>query len=316
MKKIIGIILIILICLASGFFFIKYKFNNENTFMEQTLNAFKDEERLKKQKYLQCMNEPFKDTVIDEKFADISNIYAKSGVAIYFKDLNNNYELKVNENKIYYSASTSKVFVVIYLLEKYRNNELDLETKLVYKPSDAMQGSIGMKQHKYYDEVSLSEMIKYMLVYSDNTAYFMLIKYIGLDNLKIYFEEYNLVMESYDPFIRNYTADLAIKSLDRLYKLLQVNDDYTKLIKESMNNRNMNYLNFDEKVFLHKYGYYDVSYHDIGIYDDTNYPYLIAILTLYGNNNYDVKVKEISKKIFEIYNENLDLKEEYCQNLI
>lgn len=142
MKKIIGIILIILICLASGFFFIKYKFNNENTFMEQTLNAFKDEERLKKQKYLQCMNEPFKDTVVDEIFADISNIYAKSGVAIYFKDLNNDYELKVNENKIYYSASTSKVFVVIYLLEKYRNNELDLETKLVYKPSDAMQGSI------------------------------------------------------------------------------------------------------------------------------------------------------------------------------
>ena len=121
MKKIIGIILIILICLASGFFFIKYKFNNENTFMEQTLNAFKDEERLKKQKYLQCMNEPFKDTVVDEIFADISNIYAKSGVAIYFKDLNNDYELKVNENKIYYSASTSKVFVVIYLLEKYRN---------------------------------------------------------------------------------------------------------------------------------------------------------------------------------------------------
>ena len=99
MKKIIRIILIILICLASGFFFIKYKFNNENTFIEQTLNAFKDEEKLKKQKYLQCMNEPFKDTVVDEKFADISNIYAKSGVAIYFKDLNNDYEFKVNEIK-------------------------------------------------------------------------------------------------------------------------------------------------------------------------------------------------------------------------
>ena len=27
------------------------------------------------------------------------------------------------------------------------------ENKVVYKPSDAMQGSIGMKQHKYYDEV-------------------------------------------------------------------------------------------------------------------------------------------------------------------
>lgn len=316
MKKIIRVILIILICLTGGFFFVKYKYNNENTFVEQTLNVFKDEEKLKKQKYLQCMNEPFKNNSVDEEFANISNSYAKRGVAIYFKDLNNNYELKLNENKIYYSASTSKIFMVIYLLEKYRNNEIDLETKLVYKPSDAMQGSIGMKQHKYYDEVSLSEMIKYMLVYSDNTAYFMLLKYVGLDNLKTYFKEYNLVMESYDPFIRNYSADLAMKSLTRLYDLLQVDDGYAKLIKDSMNNRNMNYLNFDDKIFLHKYGYYDVSYHDIGIYDDTDNPYLIAILTLYGNNNYDVKVKEISKKIYEIYNKNLNLKEEYCQNLI
>ena len=316
MKKLIRVILIILTYLVGVFLFVKYKYNNKNTFEEQTLNVFKDEEMLKKQKYLQCMNESFKDNSIDEEFANISNTYAKSGLAIYFKDLINNYELKLNENKIYYSASTSKVFMVIYLLEKYRNNELDLETKLVYKPSDAMQGSIGMTQHTYYDEVSLSEMIKHMLVYSDNTAYFMLIKYVGLDNLKTYFKEYNLVMESYDPFIRNYSADLAMKSLDRLYKLLQVDDEYTKLIKESMNNKNMNYLNFDDKVFLHKYGYYDVSYHDIGIYDDIDNPYLIAILTLYGNNNYDVKVKEISKKIYELYNKNISLKEEYCQSVI
>ena len=316
MKKIIRVILIILICLTGGFFFVKYKYNNENTFVEQTLNVFKDEEKLKKQKYLQCMNEPFKNNSVDEEFANIFNSYAKNGVAIYFKDLNNNYELKLNENKIYYSASTSKIFMVIYLLEKYRNNEIDLETKLVYKPSDAMQGSIGMKQHKYYDEVSLSEMIKYMLVYSDNTSYFMLLKYVGLDNLKTYFKEYNLVMESYDPFIRNYSADLAMKSLVRLYELIQVDDDYSMLIKESMNNKNMNYLSFDDKTFLHKYGYYDVSYHDIGIYDDENNPYLLAVLTLYGNGDYSTKLNNISKQIYEIYNKNLSLKEEYCQSVI
>ena len=73
MKKIIRVILIILICLTGGFFFVKYKYNNENTFVEQTLNVFKDEEKLKKQKYLQCMNEPFKNNSVDEEFANILN---------------------------------------------------------------------------------------------------------------------------------------------------------------------------------------------------------------------------------------------------
>ena len=55
-------------------------------------------------------------------------------------------------------------------------------------------------------------------------------------------------MESYDPFIRNYSASLANKSLERLYNLLLVDDIYSKLIKDAMNNRNMNYLRFDDKV--------------------------------------------------------------------
>ena len=252
---------------------------------------------------------------IDDDFNEFVSVY-KNNVAIYFKDINNDYVLEYNSNKIFYSASTSKVFMVIYLLEQYRNNNLDLETKLVYKPSDAMQGSIGMKKHKYYDEVQISELISHMLEYSDNTAYFMLIKYVGLDTLKEYFKEYNLVMESYDPFIRNYSASLANKSLERLYNLLLVDDIYSKLIKDAMNNRNMNYLRFDDKVIYHKYGYYDVSYHDIGMYLDTDYPYFISVLTLYGNGNYSEVVNNISKKVYEIYAKNLKLKEEHCKSLI
>ena len=58
-----------------------------------------------------------------------------------------------------------------------------------------------------------------------------------------------------------------------------------------------------------------MNFHDIGIYDSDN-PYTIAILTQYGNKGEDVygnKIREISKKIYEIYNKNLELKKEYCQ---
>ena len=282
MKKVLGIIVVILLCLISFFLYKEY-FDNKDIIT----SVFKAQDNKDKILYNNCLNSSYKYDGIDDDFNELVSVY-KNNVAIYFKDINNDYVLEYNSNKIFYSASTSKVFMVIYLLEQYRNNNLDLETKLVYKPSDAMQGSIGMKKHKY----------------------------VGLDTLKEYFKEYNLVMESYDPFIRNYSASLANKSLERLYNLLLVDDNYSKLIKDAMNNRNMNYLRFDDKVIYHKYGYYDVSYHDIGMYLDTDYPYFISVLTLYGNGNYSEVVNNISKKVYEIYAKNLKLKEEHCKSLI
>ena len=187
---------------------------------------------------------------------------------------------------------------------------IDLNTTLVYRPDIDMKGSIGMKKHKYYDKVSILELILHLLRYSDNTAHFMLIEYIGVDNLKNYFKEYNLNIGVGDPFVRNYTSLIANQSIERLYKLLD-NDNY-KEIKDAMNNNNnMNSLSFDDVVIYHKYGWIDSTYHDIGFYDGDN-PYVVSILTTRGTSDYGVFVREISKKIYNIYNKNLELKKEYC----
>ena len=319
MKKLLiflfSVILIIVITFLVGY---KLGYFNENSVFYQTVNAFKDEETIKKQEYMNCMSKPYASSTLDDEFNNAFEELKKSGVAIYFKDINNDYVWNMNSTKVYYSASTSKLFEVIYLVEEARKGNIDLNSTLVYKPSDAMQGSIGMKKHKYYDEVSLSELIDHLLTYSDNTAHFMLIKYIGLDTLKEYFSDFNLVMVSEDPFVRNYTALMASKCLERLYSVLEVDDDYSALIKKAMNNKNMNYLSFDDKIIYHKYGMYDASFHDIGIYDSNN-PYIIVVLTLYGNLGQDVfgpKVQNISKKVYEIYSKNLELKEEYCQSVL
>ena len=83
-----------------------------------------------------------------------------------------------------------------------------------------------------------------------------------------------------------------------------------------MNNTYYNGLNFDNITFLHKYGYYGSYFNNIGIYNSNN-PYLISIFTLYGNPDQGAlnKVSELNKKIYNIYNTNLELKEEYCYSL-
>ena len=98
-----------------------------------------------------------------------------------------------------------------------------------------------MQNHELYEKITISKLIEYILTFSDNTAHLMLINYIGIDTIKSYFNEYNLLITKTDPYIRNYTAEKAFKCLEKLYNLLEVNDKYSTLIKKGMNN---NYLNF------------------------------------------------------------------------
>lgn len=299
------------LCVICGLFWYYYK--GEFTINDIEENFVDNSTMVNRETTFQisnCLNEPYKSEKIDELFNELKNTYVNRGIAVSFKDLNNNYELNFNEEKIYYSASASKVFDVIYILE----NNIDLTGSLVYRPDIDMKGSVGMKKHKYYDKVTLLELISHLLRYSDNTAHYMLIEYIGVDNLKNYFKEYNLNITVDDPFVRNYTATLARISIERLYNLLNSDNEDYKTIKDSMNNNNMNSLSFDNILINHKYGWYESTYHDIGFYDSDN-PYVIAVLTTSGSSDYNYVVNDISKKIYNIYTNNLELKREYCSNI-
>lgn len=299
------------LCVICGLFWYYYK--GEFTINDIEENFVDNSTMVNRETTFQvsnCLSEPYKSEKIDELFSELKNTYVNRGIAVSFKDLNNNYELNFNEEKIYYSASASKVFDVIYILE----NNIDLTESLVYRPDIDMKGSVGMKKHKYYDKVTLLELISHLLRYSDNTAHYMLIEYIGVDNLKNYFKEYNLNITVDDPFVRNYTATLARISIERLYNLLNSDNEDYKTIKDSMNNNNMNSLSFDNILLNHKYGWYESTYHDIGFYDSDN-PYVIAVLTTSGSSDYNYVVNDISKKIYNIYTKNLELKREYCSNI-
>lgn len=312
MKKVLKWI-ICLIILGIGITLIfKYTSFKDSEVFENILSTLKYEEKEKLLKYQTCMDTPYKSEELDSMFEDLTK---DLDVAIYFKDLNNDYTLNLNSTKVFYSASTAKLFDIIYLVEEARKGNIDLNDTLTYKSSDARQGSIGMKQHKYGDEVKIIEMIKYMLLYSDNTAHYMLVDYIGVDTLNEYFKDINLHFTEKQPFCYNYTALMAKYSLERMYEIMEVDDEYSEIIRDSMNNDNTNYLKFNDVAILHKYGYFGAYFHDIGIYDGDD-PYFIVILTTYGNSNYGEKVNALSKGIYEIYLKNMEEKESICKKYL
>ena len=269
-------------------------------------------------KYQECMSKPYKMETLDQEFTELMNSYKGSNsVAIYFTDVKNEYSYNYNPNQGFYSGCVTKLFGTIYLIEQARAGKIDLHDTYTYTSADKRPFSDLMDKHKIGEKIPITTLMDYYLTTSDNTAYFIIIRNIGANTLNKYFKEkYGLTLHFTDnhPFESLYTAELGNKFLMILNDLLQVDDEYSALVRKSMANDVENTLNFDDVKFLHKYGEYDIYHNDIGIYDSDN-PYLVTILTHYTYDGYKEKIPAINKKLYTIYKKNLEEKEKYCKSL-
>lgn len=273
------------------------------------------EDKNKDKEYQDCMSKPYKSDIVDDEFKKLFDSYKKENLGIYFTEINNDYEYYLGEDKAFYSGCTVKIFDVIYYLDKVRSEEFTGEETITYLPQDRRVFSDSMDKHKFYEKVPVTKLLEYMMTISDNTSHFMFIRQYGASNINKYIKEkYNIQLHftNTHPFLSNYTAKMADESLRILYEVLKVDDEYSKMVKDAMNNEEVNALNFDDMKFLHKYGELAPYHNDIGIYDSEN-PYLISILTTYANDDYMKLISNIHKNIYEIYVKNLEEKEKFCK---
>ena len=322
LKRHLFLLMLILIIITLGLFETKNYLQKQ----EQTKNEIKNNElaiqkinetKELETKYQKCLEEPFLSIDTANSIKLFLDKYSSSDFAIYFEDINNNYTITKNENTLFYGASLIKLFDAAYLIEKAINNEINLETETVEYLSKYVRAySDNMAEHKIGDKVSLKDLISYILLTSDNSAHEMLFDYIGANNLKDYAKTLgvNLTINDYDHF-GYLTAEDTHKILEKIYYLINLDNEYSDLLKDNMSNTYFNSLNFDNITILHKYGSYDPYFHDIGIYNNPDYPYYISIMTTIGEQASPNKITELHKEIKKIYNTNLEQKEEYCYKM-
>ena len=305
---IIIVLILILGALIALYFTSKQKLEEYNT---ELLELYAKLEA--NNEYASCLITPYKSEEVDALFNELLNTLNTNELSIYFEDLNNDYTLTLNPDTIYYNASIIKLFDASYIID----NNVDLNDTITFTNEYRNMAKEGLLNYELNAEVPIKDVMYYAISVSDNAAHRMLTDYIGVDNLRNYAHDtlgVNLTINENDRFgYMNVTTTNTL--LKHIYELLQYDNEYTTLLKDAMNNTYYNALNFDNETFYHKYGYYNQYFHDIGI--NTNNPYTISIFTLYGNpdNGALDKVSNISKKIYNIYQTNLDKKEEYCYNL-
>ena len=269
--------------------------------------------------YKMCLNRMDNNAKVFENVeSDINNLKEYIGqnyrASIKYKNLITGFEYEYNPDEIYYAASTIKLLDGLYIYDQLSN---DLNTELTYTDNYVYSSSKGLQDYNIGDKIIIRKLVEYAIIYSDNSAHQMLINYIGKDNLKEYGKSLgaNYTLYGEDNF-GSINVDDAIKYLEATYKYIKKNQKLGSELKEYLLNAEENYIKYDglDKQVIHKYGYYNEYFHDIGIVYDEQ-PYAIAILTTHGNESYKQIINEISQRINNIHKKYIAIKKFKCKKL-
>jgi len=294
---------ILMTCLVFGYKeYQKYQINKLKLESERLLKI----EREKLEKYNKCLSKQYEETIVTDEVESLINelnsYVKKYNVSVYYEDITSGYSYKYKETEVIYGASLIKLVDALYIYD----NKINLNDTMKYDAKYIKGSSKGMDKRTVGENVSLKDLINYALSVSDNTAHFMLVDYIGYNNLRDYGKSLGAKEiltgvggEKYG----NQTAFDTNIYLKRAYKIM-TSSEYKdgNLLKEYMTNTYQNHLLLEnEKIVSHKYGSYNNYFHNIGIVFNEN-PYTISILTLHGKNNYKEIINTINKKINEMHN--------------
>lgn len=229
-----------------------------------------------------------------------ANYIGSKDVGVYFIDLKNGKSFGINENKIYYSASTGKLPDILYTQKKLKDGTINANTEFQYHdyvnniPGAMIRGGTGVLQNNVQEGevVNVGTLLKYTCSYSDNLASNMLGYYVCDKNdgaFKVYIS--NIVSRNIGTFAKEFSAKetaLLMKSINgeggqAISDLQNTSWDKVKIPK---------YL--PVKV-AHKIGINGAYNHDVAVVYG-NSPYVISIMT---NGSSDEFIAQLSKKIYD-----------------
>lgn len=241
----------------------------------------------------------------------------KGDYSLYYKDLLNNDELKINEGEKVLAASVIKIPIMIEYFRQLEKGLVDRDEFLSVPPSERVGGSGILHELRENIEMKLSELVLLMIVLSDNTATNLVIDKLGINNINNFFKERNydsclerkmMDYESRKRGIENYIradeigeilkdiyennfSDISKKSCEEMISIMsrqKIRDKLSFYIPED-----------DWEKVDSKTGTLDKVEHDASIFNFNNNKFVLVVLSknlptnAYGN----VTIAKVSKKI-------------------
>jgi len=226
-----------------------------------------------------------------EALSALESYLKDSGYGFFYCDLEYNGYVSYGCGKDFKTASTSKLHYIKYLSVKADNGEIDLNETKLYEERHKESGSGVMKSMAAGSRFSIATLMDYVLRYSDNIAYSMLIERFGLEDYLKAVASLGVDYYTYN----GYTNCTASEMAALLYDVASYKGAGLALMKNAGCNASYNYqigAELKEYEVLQKYGAIkpgNVAYHDIAVVY-APHPY---ILVIYTTIDYDSAGKNI-----------------------
>lgn len=240
---------------------------------------------------------------IDELKGNIEEYIARQEgrYGLYFINLVTGDEFGINDKERFIAASTTKLPMNLLLYRKVAAGEINLKDTLVYLEEDFEPGTGIIQNSPHGTQFTVRETARLSIVYSDNCGINMIIRLLGIDNIRQYMLDIGGTIY-YGADHRTCPYDLAVYARE-LYHFYQQEPEIAGILIEDLQNTMWNdrinkLLPKDVKV-AHKIGNFDAVYNDVGIVFAEE-PYALAIMS--ENIDYSDAsevIAQLSKKIYD-----------------
>lgn len=255
---------------------------------------------------------------LKSKINAIHKHFASSGpmVSFSYEDLYTGLHLSFNENSQYFTASTIKSPVALYIYDLNIHGKINFNEYLTYQASQYIEGSGTIQYQPIGTSYTIKELLEKSIVISDNIAYQMLADRVYSNEIKNYWK--NLGATTFwtngSTWGSSTTKDNAIY-MKQLYNITQ---KYPKETKDLLNyhfNSVANFIKLNNKdiPIAHKSGWNAANVHDMAIIYNKQ-PYVLAINTLRGYDGYENFYYQATKLINDFHESYWSEKASMCYN--
>ena len=240
-------------------------------------------------------------------------------ISIVLKDLSKDiWILKNDENRVFPSASTIKILIMIEALKQVEEGKFNLDEKIKINGSDRVDYSIISELD--IEEYTFKDLITLMIIISDNTATNVLIDLLSVEKINIIANNLGLKntvlrrkmmdFESAKKGRENETCamDMAI-IMEKIYSNLVLTKEMCNLmidiLKRQKHDDSLRRYLCEDVVIAHKTGELNRLNHDIGIFYLEDIDYTLGVFITNAIDNLEAKrtIGKISKIVYDYYNE-------------
>ena len=252
---------------------------------------------------------PLKNTL--QKIID-QNVANKTihNASIFLIKFNTNEALLINKNEKYAPGSLLKISILIAMLKMSEkdNNLLDKKITFTQTSKNNKVPTIVSNSIKIGQSYTIKELLKYMIVYSDNNAASLIAKNIDGTILKLLFSDIGLStpdLNSNDLFLSVNELSFFMRVIYSGNYLTKANSEFALELLSQGDYKNGLLKDIPSTIIIaHKFGEsgneVEKQLHETGIIYANNNPYLLTVMTK-GNNRDELAnfISEISKTVYQ-----------------